>query len=51
MGGETKLFSFRALDPQAEIRLIERLLDPKIGCSWDISHFRKHDISVVPVRL
>src|SRR5258708_29231077 len=50
MGGETKLFRLRALDPEAEIRLIERLLDPEIGCSWDISHFRQHDIRVAPVR-
>src|SRR5260370_26568693 len=49
MSGETKLFSLRAFDTEAEIGLVERLLDPKIGGSWDISHFREHDIRVAPV--
>src|ERR1700687_6239607 len=49
MGGETKLFSLRAFDPQAEIGLIEWLLDPKIGGSGDISHFREQGVRVAPV--
>src|ERR1700704_483421 len=49
MGGETKLFSFRTLDPEAEIGLIEGLLDPEIGGSGDISHFREQGVRVAPV--
>src|SRR6202051_1045855 len=49
MGAETKLFSLRAFDPEAQIRLIERLLDPQIRRSCNTSHLRQHCIRIEPV--
>jgi hypothetical protein len=48
-GAETKLFSLRTFDPEAQIRLIERLLDPQICRSCNISHFREHCIRIEPI--
>jgi hypothetical protein len=49
VSGKTQLFCFRTLNSQAEVRLIEGLLNPQIRRSGDIPHFRKQFVRVDPV--
>ena len=51
MGRETKLFCFRAFDSEAQIRLIEGLLNPQIRRSGNVSHLLEQCIGIEPVSL
>src|SRR5260370_41236444 len=51
VGCETKLLCFRTLDAQAQIRLIEGLLDPQVCCSRDVFQFAEERICVALVSL
>src|SRR5882724_5903308 len=51
MGSEPKLFSLGAFDPEPQIRLIEGLLDSKIGRSGDAFHLAQQSICITPVSL
>ena len=51
MGSETKFFCFRTFDSEAQIGLIEGLLDPQIGRSGNVSHFLEQRICIAPVSL
>src|SRR5713101_9193328 len=51
MGCETKLLCFGTLNPQSQIRLIERLLDPQIRCSCNVFQLAEERICVALVSL